>query len=119
MPAAGTKEKLRCEAPGCARTYSNPYNLKRHVDTKHSPSVLMTCGKSLPNHKSNMKRHRVTCGCAARVQPSDSAGGNGTDTPTTATTNATGTPVFDDPFYMFIDFNNAYGSMNGNPSGPF
>ncbi|KAK1457585.1 hypothetical protein CCUS01_09699 [Colletotrichum cuscutae] len=54
--------KLCCLEPICAmRVFSTQSNLNRHMRAKHGPSVPVFCGKLLPNHSSNVKRHTNTC----------------------------------------------------------
>ncbi|KAK1535332.1 hypothetical protein CPAR01_08874 [Colletotrichum paranaense] len=110
MPATDTKAKLRCEAPGCEhRAYSNASNLKRHIRSKHGRAVQMSCGKSFPSHQSNIKRHKITCGCDVVVQ-----------TPMTATTNTMTTPTFDDTFDLILDdLKDAYYPVDNNLFGSF
>ncbi|KAK1674503.1 hypothetical protein BDP55DRAFT_632948 [Colletotrichum godetiae] len=123
MPTADAKARLRCEAPGCEhRTYSSPSNLKRHINSKHNQAIQMSCGKSLPNHQSNIKRHKDACGCTVLDQPLVPAVGNGVGTPTmhTTTNNATMTSTFEDVLDMMLnEFNNAYPPMDNNFFGPF
>ncbi|KAK1509637.1 hypothetical protein CTAM01_01760 [Colletotrichum tamarilloi] len=120
MPAADTKAKLRCEAPGCVRAYSSPSNLKRHINSKHRQAVQMSCGKSFPNHQSNIKRHKKTCGCTVLVQPLVPAGGTDPGIPTTATANTMTTPTFDDTFDLILnDLKDAYHPVDNNLFGQF
>ncbi|KAK1637268.1 hypothetical protein BDP81DRAFT_393945 [Colletotrichum phormii] len=120
MPTAGTDAGLRCEVPGCkhGRIYASPSYLKRHIKSKHYQAVQMSCGKSLPNHRSNIERHKRKCGCEILVQPLVPAGGYGIGTPMSATTNIAMTPTFDDTFDMvFNHFNNAYYPVDGSSLG--
>ncbi|KAK7436163.1 hypothetical protein CaCOL14_009931 [Colletotrichum acutatum] len=119
MPATGTKAKLRCEASGCDRAYSSPSNLKRHVNSKHRKAVQMSCGKSFPNHQSNIKRHKDTCGCEVLVQSPFPAEGTCLGTPMAATTDTMTAPTFDDLDMMLNDFNNANYPVEDNLFGPF
>ncbi|KXH35810.1 hypothetical protein CSIM01_00524 [Colletotrichum simmondsii] len=62
-----------CKEPGCQlKTFSTRSNLNRHNKSKHGQQVQMPCGKSLQNHASNSRRHKMSCRkChAALVQPS-------------------------------------------------
>ncbi|KAK1536838.1 uncharacterized protein CCOS01_02158 [Colletotrichum costaricense] len=68
MSAPGTQassSQLKCKEHGCGtKTYSTQSNLRRHVRSKHGEPVLMSCGRLLPKHTSNIKRHRDKCkGC--------------------------------------------------------
>ncbi|KAK1536834.1 uncharacterized protein CCOS01_02154 [Colletotrichum costaricense] len=121
MPASDTKAKLRCEAPGCDGAYSSPSNLKRHINSKHRQAVQMSCGKSFPNHQSNIKRHKEICGCTVLVQPLVPAGGTDPGVPTTAaTTNTMTTLAIDDTLDMMLnDFKDAYYPVDNNLFGPF
>lgn len=120
MSTAKAKAKLRCEAPGCEqRAYSNLSNLKRHTNSKHSQAVQMSCGKSFPNHPSNLKRHMETCGCATLNQPPVLAGRDGADVSTSATTSTLVMPTFDDSLYSMGNFNDTYYTSNFASFGLF
>ncbi|KAK1509640.1 hypothetical protein CTAM01_01763 [Colletotrichum tamarilloi] len=70
---ARSVSKLACEEPGCnLKTFSTRSNLIRHNKSKHGQKVRMPCGKNLPNHACNCRRHKKSCQkCrAALVQPS-------------------------------------------------
>ncbi|KXH35811.1 hypothetical protein CSIM01_00525 [Colletotrichum simmondsii] len=71
VPGVTVPSKLRCEKPGCElTTFTTRSNLKRHTLSKHGTAIYMSCGKALPNHKSNIKRHQKSCGelCTALGQ---------------------------------------------------
>lgn len=118
MSSVDSKTKSRCGAPGCEnRTYSSPSNLKRHIKAKHNQAVEMLCGKSFPNHPSNIKRHMDSCGCVVQVQPLLPAVGHGVGM--TNTTNTTTTLTFDVTHMILNDFNNECYSVDSIYFGPF
>ncbi|KXH61316.1 hypothetical protein CSAL01_09047 [Colletotrichum salicis] len=99
MPVRGgaVPSKLRCEKPGCElTTFTTRSNLNRHNHSKHGTAVHMSCGKTLPNHKSNIKRHQKSCvkSCTALGQPSTPDAHIGFGSPTSATTGTTETTDF-------------------------
>ncbi|KAK1674502.1 hypothetical protein BDP55DRAFT_666674 [Colletotrichum godetiae] len=97
VPEGVVTPKLRCEKPGCELTnFTTRSNLKRHTRSKHGTSIPMSCGRTLQNHTSNIKRHQKSCekSCAA-LESSPSDGQVGSESPTNATTGATEAPDFD------------------------
>lgn len=81
----------------------------------------MSCGKSFPNHPSNLKRHMETCGCAILNQPPVLAGRDGAGVPMSATASASAmvTPTFDDLLHSIGSFNYAYYTSNDVSFGLF
>ncbi|KAK0371000.1 hypothetical protein CLIM01_11650 [Colletotrichum limetticola] len=90
--------KLCCGKPGCElTTFTTRANLKRHTQSKHGTAIKLSCGKTLPNHKSNIKRHQKSCKtlCTALDQLSTSTQQVGFGSVTSTTTSATRTVDFD------------------------
>ncbi|KAJ3941725.1 uncharacterized protein N0V96_008439 [Colletotrichum fioriniae] len=88
--------KFRCEKSGCELTkFTTRSNLKRHTQSKHGTAIRLSCGKTLPNHKSNIKRHQKSCGKSCMAQLSAPTEQVGFGSPTSATTGATETTNFD------------------------
>ncbi|KAK1457584.1 hypothetical protein CCUS01_09698 [Colletotrichum cuscutae] len=59
---ARSVSKLACEEPGCnLKAFSTRSNLIRHNKSKHGQRVRMPCGKNLPNHACNCRRHKKSC----------------------------------------------------------
>ncbi|KAK1535334.1 hypothetical protein CPAR01_08876 [Colletotrichum paranaense] len=99
MPAqrGAVPSKLRCEKPGCElTTFTTRSNLNRHNHSKHGTAIRMSCGKALPDHKSNIKRHQKACVkcCTALDQPSSPAAQTSFGSPTSATNGAMETTDF-------------------------
>ncbi|KXH39466.1 hypothetical protein CSAL01_03536 [Colletotrichum salicis] len=96
MPASKTRtsSKFSCSEANCKLSFTSQSNLNRHKKSKHGDSVLMPCGKSLPNHTSNVQRHQKSChGCnAVAGQSSVSGTKDNFQTPSSADSNASPVP---------------------------
>ena len=60
QPSSQTGEKAQC--PKCKKTFTQKYNLLRHLKTIHSdykPYVCDICQRAF-NRKGNMEAHRLT-----------------------------------------------------------
>ncbi|OHE95493.1 hypothetical protein CORC01_09226 [Colletotrichum orchidophilum] len=111
MPVTRTEAppRFHCNEPGCELTkFSTQSNLNRHSQSKHGIAVQMPCGKSLPNHTSNTKRHQKSCRkcCPAPEQLPKSTPDEQSKfkSPTSATANATGLPSFDGTFDGYSEY---------------
>ncbi|KAK1457583.1 hypothetical protein CCUS01_09697 [Colletotrichum cuscutae] len=98
--------KSRCEKSGCELTkFTTRSNLKKHTQSKHGTAIPMSCGKALPNHKSNIRRHQKSCGksCMALDQLSAPTEQVSFESPTSATTAATETTNFDFDYGFYTE----------------